>query len=50
MAMGLNPLIKHSTAMTISIKPISRIITLFPVSPSKLVNLVEVLSIMNAKK
>ena len=50
MAIGLNPLIKHSTAMTIRINPISRIITLLPVSPNKLINRVDVLSIRNAKK
>ncbi len=32
--MGLKPLKKNSTAITITIKPISRIIILFPVSPS----------------
>ncbi len=30
---GLTPLTKHSTAITIRINPIRRIITLFPVSP-----------------
>lgn len=31
--MGLKPLTKHSTAITIRISPINRIITLLPVSP-----------------
>lgn len=31
--MGFSPVKKHSTAMTMRISPMSRIITLFPVSP-----------------
>ena len=39
---GFAPLTKHSTAITIKMSPMSRIITLFPVSPMKWTNLVDV--------
>lgn len=42
---GRNPLTKHSTAITIRISPIKRIITLLPVSPKILTNRVEALNI-----
>lgn len=35
--MGFNPLKKNSTAITITIKPIKRIITLMPVCPKNLI-------------
>ena len=38
---GFNPLTKHSTAITIKINPIRRIITLLPVSPKTFTNFVE---------
>ena len=42
---GRIPLKKHSTAMTIRIKPINLINTLLPVSPNSLTSLVEALRI-----
>lgn len=38
---GLRPPTKHSTAITIRINPIKRIITLLPVSPMSLTNRVD---------
>ena len=47
---GFTPLTKHSTAITIKMSPIRRIITLLPVSPNKLTKRVEALQYQECKK
>ena len=46
---GFTPLTKHSTAITIKMSPIRRIITLLPVSPNKLTKRVEAFNIKNVR-
>lgn len=47
---GLAPPTKHSTAMTIRISPIRRIITLLPVSPNTLTSRVEARRMKNVSR
>lgn len=47
---GFAPLTKHSTAITIRISPIRRIITLFPVSPNTFTSRVEARKMKNVIK
>ena len=49
MTIGFKPLKKNSTAITITISHISRIITLFPVSPNNLIIFDELLKIRYTK-